>query len=397
MTRPADGHDHTEELLSAALHDEAALVQPDPGALQAIRNRTAAHHVSTRNRWIFGSLGTGLATAAVITTVVLVGGQGTTSGQPGPAGAPSVPPVSTQSTPQLTGTPPQAPETTGTATQQSTGTPKTPSNTGASTGLPPSIGAMHPGFYDPASKSPLTMYYVGKPDADGRVRLHTEPHTLQGPHVPPAGSPELQAVNEFLTSSPIDPDYARVWPAGVGVRSITTSGPVTESRLTTINLVGEVPLDAPTGVSDQAAAAAVQALARTAGATAGDRVALTYNGDKVQTALGVDLPVQVQTDYENRAPIQITSPVEGATVPASQPVKFGGRANVFEGNVNWQLLDSSGTVVKHGYAMAAQGTWAQFGHFLGKLSPGSYTIRCYEGSAKDGSMTYVDDKHFTVH
>jgi Immunoglobulin-like domain of bacterial spore germination len=80
----------------------------------------------------------------------------------------------------------------------------------------------------------------------------------------------------------------------------------------------------------------------------------------------------------------------------SNPVTVQGTANVFEANVNWQLLDGQGHLVKAGHATAGFMQWKPFTVHLGTLKPGTYTIRAYEASARNGNPTHVDKATFTV-
>jgi hypothetical protein len=93
--------------------------------------------------------------------------------------------------------------------------------------------------------------------------------------------------------------------------------------------------------------------------------------------------------------VWITAPLENAPVASS--VNITGEASVFEGTVTWQLR-SNGGVLKTGSVNADKGApdrglWS---FTLDGLAPGQYAIRAYETSAKDGSVTYLDDKTFTV-
>jgi len=93
--------------------------------------------------------------------------------------------------------------------------------------------------------------------------------------------------------------------------------------------------------------------------------------------------------------VWITAPAENATVASS--VEIAGEASVFEGTVTWQLR-SNGGVLKTGIVNADlgapnRGLWS---FTLDGLAPGQYAIRAYETSAKDGSVTFLDDKMFTV-
>ncbi len=80
----------------------------------------------------------------------------------------------------------------------------------------------------------------------------------------------------------------------------------------------------------------------------------------------------------------------------TNPVTVKVSGNVFEGTVNWQLLDATGTKVDEGFVTTSMGQWTQASIDLGTLDPGTYTIRCLEFSPKDGKPGNVDDKTFTV-
>lgn len=92
--------------------------------------------------------------------------------------------------------------------------------------------------------------------------------------------------------------------------------------------------------------------------------------------------------------VSIASPANGSTV--SNPVTVHGSANVFEANVNWQLLDARGHIVQQGHANAGFMQWKPFTVRLGKLKPATYTMRAFEASARNGNPTHVDEATFTV-
>jgi hypothetical protein len=331
--------DPNADLLSRVLSEEASTVQTDPAALQRIQARVRkARGGSVRRRWLATSAA-GLATAATITAVVLVAERADSPTSPPPAAGQS---------------------------------------------------EQHPGEYQASGPTAL-MYYLGSPGPTGRVYLQTEPHSV--PSQDPA--PSQAAVHEFLTSTPIDADYSSGWPAGVDVTGITTDG-----NVVTIALAGDADLAAANGLTRQEAATAIQALVRTAGVTDG-AVRFTYNDDPVDRLLGVRLsgPVSAAPDQGADmtpllAPVQVVSPVEGQTVSAPVTVTVSG--NVFEGTVNWQLLDRSGAEVDSGYVTTAFMEWRKADVRLGGLPAGTYTFRAFEASAEDGSATFVDDKTFTV-
>jgi hypothetical protein len=248
---------------------------------------------------------------------------------------------------------------------------------------------MHKGVYDPSAPAAqqVTLYYVGRAAGNGgpaSVRLYPEQHTVQQT----GGSPALTAVHEFLTSTPLDHDYFTGWPAGVDVASI-----VTTKGLTTIGLKGTADLGSlrEGAASSDTRSAALQALLATAGVPS--EAAFTYNGTPVDLVAHQSV-VQRQSEDAARAWVSITSPVEGQTV--DNPVTVRGSANVFEANVNWDLRDASGHVVDSGFTTAGFMQWKDFSIDLGTLDPGTYTVRAYEASAKNGRPTFIDDKTFTV-
>ncbi|MGI8681764.1 MAG: Gmad2 immunoglobulin-like domain-containing protein, partial [Mycobacteriales bacterium] len=97
--------------------------------------------------------------------------------------------------------------------------------------------------------------------------------------------------------------------------------------------------------------------------------------------------------YEILGPVWVLQPVTAATV--GRDVTISGTESAFEGTVSW-VVRSGGTVVKRGSATGvgapARGPWS----ITVRLAPGSYTVRGYLSSAKDGSVTFPDDKSFTV-
>lgn len=376
--KPPDDNDRVAELLSQTLHEEAETVDVDATSLHAIRSRLAPPR--RRGWWIAGSAGVGLATAAAITAVVLIGtGTAPTTAPPAGQGKGSLP-------------------------HPTPATPRHQHGTFWSTLPPPlKVEPRFPGVFVPGQPA-VIMYYLdpSAQPAGGQSQLYVEPHSV-GSHAAAGGTPwstgrlrdavARTAVSEFFESIPIDPQYESDWPAGISVNAGHSVKRVGDT--TTLTLVGTADLTGQTCTGCKAfAPAALQALARTAGLQTGDKLAITYNGKPLDAVFGNALPVTVLPISAVRASVQVTSPVDGQSV--TSPVTVTGDGNVFEGNVSWELLDSTGAIVKHGNAMTAQGEWRPFDIGLGDLKAGTYTIRCYEASAKDGSATFVDDKTFTV-
>lgn len=99
--------------------------------------------------------------------------------------------------------------------------------------------------------------------------------------------------------------------------------------------------------------------------------------------------------YSDLVPIWVDSPTPGATVAA--PVTVTGLACVFEAQFTWQLLQGT-VVVDSGSAKASAGcpTQSPYSIALGSRPAGTYTLRLYDLSAKDGSVAYETRVTFTV-
>jgi hypothetical protein len=329
--------DRTTALLKQALSEEAAMVDASPGGLQQIQARTAeanGSNSSRRRRWMLVTpLGAGLAAAAVIFGIVVLNGGSNNAGDKTPA----------VSTPQ-----------------------------------------QHQGVYDPnaPASQQFTVWYVGPDPANPQLkpRLFAETHTVTNP----GSDPQIAAVRELLTSTPIDPDYRNPWGQSLDVTDITAN-----SGVTTFNLadpdndgVGALP------ANQTLRTLALQTLARTAGMDSGV-FGLYFNGG------GDDIGYSVQPLDAVRAFLTIDNIVDGQTL--SNPVTVQVSGNTFEGNVVWQLLDANGDKVDEGYTTTSQGMWTQVPVELGDLSPGTYTFKAIEYSMEDGqTIQNLDDKTFTV-
>jgi Immunoglobulin-like domain of bacterial spore germination/Sporulation and spore germination len=99
--------------------------------------------------------------------------------------------------------------------------------------------------------------------------------------------------------------------------------------------------------------------------------------------------------YKDLVPIWVDSPIPGAGITV--PVTVTGEACVFEAQFTWQLLQGT-TVVTSGSTTATSGCpdRGTYSIALGSLPSGSYTIRLYETSMKDGSVAYETRVAFTV-
>lgn len=101
--------------------------------------------------------------------------------------------------------------------------------------------------------------------------------------------------------------------------------------------------------------------------------------------------------FEDLAPIWITSPVRDQVFPSGTVVLATGQSCAFEATTQWQLK-KSGKAVRSGVTTASsgcptRGTWQVS---LDALPAGSYQFRMYEVSMKDGQVIAETSKPFTV-
>jgi hypothetical protein len=101
--------------------------------------------------------------------------------------------------------------------------------------------------------------------------------------------------------------------------------------------------------------------------------------------------------WRDLAPIWVTAPARDQVVAARTPVTLEGEATVFEATVQWEL-DRGGTKVGGGTAMASVGAPSRgtYSVALGRLTAGTYTVRVWAASPKDGSVAAQDSVTFTV-
>jgi hypothetical protein len=143
---------------------------------------------------------------------------------------------------------------------------------------------------------------------------------------------------------------------------------------------------------------AVQSLVWTATAAAqlnvGVRVEVT-GGQAVFATKPAGTYVRPTTSYTDLVPIWVDSPLPGASV--SSPVTVTGQACVFEAQFQWQLLKGT-AVVDSGNTAATSGcpTQGSYSISLGARPAGTYTLRLYDLSMKDGSVFYETRVSFTV-
>lgn len=338
--------DEAARRLREVLANEARSITPSGDGLTRIREQLRARQPAHRRHWLrpLSVAAAAMATAAVA-VVVVVNVRPSASHRPaGPVG----------------------PAQTATNAVTPSQTADTPASSAAAT-------------------YPVWVFYVGKL-ADPQQLLYREQVTRPKP----AGNAFIRdAVTAMLTTSAVDPDYTSYWPAGTTVVGATISGDTTA--------VIDLSPEAANGPAGRGAISAQQLLYTIqAAAPKINALQLRIDGQPVASLWGSSItePITAGPTSDVWAHVWITSPAENATVASS--FTFSGEATVFEGTVNWEITQH-GYVLKHGSAQASiggpeRGTWSQ----TVTLAPGTYSIRAFETSAKDGSKTYLDDKVVTV-
>ena len=92
--------------------------------------------------------------------------------------------------------------------------------------------------------------------------------------------------------------------------------------------------------------------------------------------------------------IAVTAPKPGDIANSGADLTLTGSARVFEANVVWRVLDSSGKVAANGHFLASLGSSPVWGTFNTKIRMpanvrGNLTLELYEASARDGSAQGV--------
>jgi hypothetical protein len=92
--------------------------------------------------------------------------------------------------------------------------------------------------------------------------------------------------------------------------------------------------------------------------------------------------------------IAVTAPKPGAIANSGADLTLTGSARVFEANVVWRVLDSTGKVAANGHFLTSLGSSAVWGTFNTRIPMpanvrGNLTLELYEASAKDGSAQGV--------
>lgn len=352
-----DDHDpRLRWLMSDAVSD----VEPRD-ALPQIRSRTKEDPMSSSSPrpWTYAFTGALLA-AAVIVAVFLIGGLPGGSDDPTPVADDS--PTAEPTKDKPTREPSQA-------TESATPT-KSPE--------------------DPGTEEVTAVYYVG--DTRGGPRLFREFQSA-------TGIDAYARALALLQSSPVDPDYFRLWPDG-SLTEATYDGDVIRVSIRDASLRA-----IPTDVDEARAQAAVESVIYTLQGAAQKRAPVQFmlDGNPVDQVYGVPTaePLANGPLLETLNQMSVISPEQGATVGDS--LEISGVASSFEANVLWQII-RAGKVVDDGF-VTAEG-WMEEKLFpwsdtveVSKLAPGVYTFVASTddpSGGAEGNGAATDTKNFTI-
>lgn len=232
--------------------------------------------------------------------------------------------------------------------------------------------------------APAQVYFVG--DTPQGPRLYAEQRDVE------ADNPASEALALLEAGDATDADYGTLVPAGSLEADVSFDG-VGLDGFYTLNLTDEKWTERPAGMSKADAKLAVQQLVWTLLSQAGEGqidgahggVDFYLDGEHV-TYLGIDGTVNPAPSLDVRALVNVTSPLEGATV--SGTFTASGEASSFEATVPWEIRDGSGKVVEKGFATADG--WAdrlypwQTDVDVSDLDPGTYTFVALTDDPSDG-------------
>lgn len=363
LTRERDRRDDLETRLRAALDERASGIAPEY-RLDTILEQAHAGARPGRKaaRWTLGLV----AAAAIVALALLLPNLF--------GGSPTAGPLT-----------PGGPATSDQVSSPSPSAPHTPEPSGPTTPADPTGPTQAP------TQGPLAALPVYFPahigDALRDARLYREWVNVEGVGSDASTAQRLTAALRVALAgeAPHTDGYLQFW----GEVDLVDAQ-VTPERITvTLSTAG------PSGVSAEEARIAVQQLVWTAQAAVGQgtipvRFVVADGSERLLGHLPVDRdynrPATTDLYYEDLAPIWITSPTRYQALPGPD-VTITGEATVFEGTVQWELLqDDTGAVLDSGHSQASAGAPARGTYTipLTGLADGRYRIRVFEVSMKDG-------------
>ncbi len=376
--------DRVERELRRSLTQEASAVRP------ADRLDTILHEARTAGP-VTATGGTGvrrwLVPAAAAAVVAAIAG-GVWLSNEDPTVTPG-PPAGRQS---VTVPVPSGTASTPSASPSATDQPTTAPSTGTS----PSTSGTGPGATAPVA---LPAYFVG-PIGDAKPTYKLFREFVATPMPGDATSVERleKSLALAMNAQPYSntDGYLQPW-SGTTVTAATVANDVIEVRLSGPGAPGFTP---------EVQRLAVQQLVWTAEAAVGrGALPVRFEIEGGQAKLFGSIPTDqsftrptADESWKDLAPIWVSAPARDQVVPSTAPVKVQGEASVFEATVGWELTRAGGAPVSRGSAMATTGAPGRgtYSFSLGSLPSGTYTVKVYAASPKDGSVTGQDSVSFTV-
>lgn len=366
-----------EDRLRRALDSDARSITPGDrlGAILTQAHASDSSVGARHHRWFLP--------AAAAAAAVLVAGAVWAVNRP----SGSNPPVAATSSTSRTSSP-----------SVSSGTPSTtPSSVPTQTASGPTAPASTSPTVVPPATAPATaptsvpVYYLGPlREGSDQVRLFRE--FVSAPVATPV-TPEakaLAALRLAMGPAPKGSQYQSAW-TGVTPQSVTVGADSIQVRLSR--------------GSDTAGLATEQLVWTVQAALAKPlpvRFELADGGKEVSPGHPVsstfDRPSDQMAVLEQVAPIWVDAPPRNGVVKAGAALTASGVASTFEANVEWEVL-RDGVSFEKGFTTASAGAPSRGTYRLTTKKPltaGSYLLRVFESSAKDGSLAAEQRIPFTA-
>jgi hypothetical protein len=363
-----------EDRLRRALDTEARTISPTDrlGAILSEAHASEAGGAGRHHRWLVPAV----AAAAAVLLAGTVWAVNRPSGSTPPvaatsstAASPSSSASSASSAPSTpSGTPSTAPSSVPTQTATR---PTTPSSSPTTTVAPPVT-----------TTAVVPVYYLGPlREGSDQLRLFREFVPASVPAPVTAEGKALAALRLAMGPAPKGSLYRSAW-SGVTAESVVLGGDTIRVRLS--------------AGSRADAALATEQLVWTVQAALGKslpvRFELADGGQQVSAGHPASStftrPSDPNSVLEQVAPIWVDAPARNGSVAAGAPLKVKGVASTFEATVEWELL-RDGASFEKGFTTASIGAPGRGNYeFTTKkpLTAGSYVLRVFESSAKDGSL-----------
>jgi germination protein M len=278
-----------------------------------------------------------------------------------------------------------------------------------SAGTPSSVSAAPatsaPATSAPAASAPaatgstqVTVYYLVS--FDGKLRLAPERH-----RVVETRAVAKAAMEELVHGRVQDPDHSSPYPRSAKINSVRIANAVA-----TVDWSAEV---LTAGVGAGAESLGIQAavytltefpsIAKVRFTVEGKERGTASNGRAIEDWWGhvglAGQPWDRDPAIEVLEPVTLYTPLDGSA--SAGTIRVTGEASVFEATVGIILRDGSGRIVRQTSAMAdegapGRGAFSTTVAFTPPASRQTWTLQAFEASAKDGSITFMEDRAIVV-